>query len=108
MSDLNIFKTETATLTTGGATIYTAPVGYSAIILMAQISNVTTDTVNATFSVFDGVTTTELIKDFGIPGNDAASATTGKLVLETGTSIVASASANSSLKLVLSVLESKN
>jgi hypothetical protein len=108
MSDLNIFKTETATLTTGGATIYTAPVGYSAIILMAQISNVTGGTVNATFSVFDGATTTELIKDFGIPGNDAASATTGKLVLETGTSIVASASANSSLKLVLSVLESKN
>jgi hypothetical protein len=108
MSDLNIFKTVTAILTTGGATIYTAPVGYSAIVLMAQISNVTSGIVNATFSVYDGATTTELIKDFGIPGNDAASATTGKLVLETGKSITASASANSSLKLVLSILESKN
>ena len=108
MSALNIFKTETEVLTTGGATIYTAPADYSAIILLAQISNVTGNVVNATFSVYDGVTTTELIKDFGIPGNDAASATVGKLVLETGKSIVASASANSSLKLVLSVLESKN
>jgi hypothetical protein len=108
MSALNIFKTETAVLTTSGATIYTAPAEYSSIILLAQISNVTGNTVNATFSVLDGATTTELIKDFGIPGNDAASATVGKLVLEAGKSIVASASADDSLKLVLSVLESKN
>jgi hypothetical protein len=106
---LNIFKTVTADLTTGGATIYTAPIGYSAIVLMAQISNITANAEVATMSVVaTDSTETELIKDFQIPGNDAASALTGKLVLETGYSVVGEAGSNGVLKLVLSILESKN
>lgn len=106
---LNIFKTVTADLTTNGTTIYTAPAGYSAIVLMAQISNITANSEVATMSVLaTDSTETELIKDFEIPGNDAASATTGKLVLEEGYSVTAEAGSNGVLKLVLSILESKN
>ena len=107
-SVLNVFKTVTAQLTTSPATLYTAPTGYTAVILMAQISNVTTSSAKVTFSHFDGSTTTELLKDFGVPANDAASATTGKLVIQTGHSITASSDTGSALKVVLSVLETLN
>ena len=45
---------------------------------------------------------------YTIPGSDAGSLLTGKLVLEAGDSIKTSASANTTLKLTLSVLESLN
>lgn len=107
-SVLNVFKTVTATLTTTSSTLYTSPTGYTSIVLMAHVSNVTSTTKTVTFSHVDGATTTELLKDFSIPGNDAVSATTGKLILEEGHSISALASANSSLKVVLSILETLN
>jgi len=105
---INVFRTVTANLTTSGNTIYTAPVGYSGIVLMAQISNVTGNAALATFSVDISGTLTELIKDFAVPGNDASSALTGKLVLESGKSVFASANVDATLKLVMSVLESEN
>jgi hypothetical protein len=106
---LNIFKTITADLTVGGATLYEAPVGYSAIILSAQISNITSSPESVSMSVLNPDSTeTDLIRDFDIPGNDAASALVGKLVLETGYGILASAGSNNTCKLVLSILESKN
>ena len=49
-----------------------------------------------------------MLKDFEIPVNDAAEATTGKLVIETGASVTASAGANNSVNLVLSILETSN
>jgi hypothetical protein len=107
-SALNVFKTVTASLTTSSATLYTAPNGYTAIILMAQVSNVTTTKAKVTFSHFAGSTTTELLKDFSVPANDAVSATTGKLVLETGASVKASSDTASALKITLSILESLN
>lgn len=107
-SALNVFRTVTAELTTSSATLYTAPTGYTTIVLMAQVSNVSSTTKNVTVSHFAGSTTTELLKDFSVPGNDAVSATNGKLVLEEGQSVKASASANSSLKMVLSILETLN
>jgi hypothetical protein len=50
-------------------------------------------------------TTTEIVKDVTVPPNDAYIPLDGKLVLETSDSIKIAASANSSLKLILSVLE---
>lgn len=105
---LNVFKTVTAELTTTPTTIYTAPSGYDAIILMAQISNVTATATTVTFSHVDGSTTTELVKDFPVPGNDAVAATTGKLVIQSSHSIQSSAAVNGRLKLTLSVLETSN
>ena len=108
--ELNVFKTATAVLTTTPTVIYTAPAEYTSIILMFQIANVTTSTATVTVihESSDGITLTELVKDFPVPGNDAASATTGKLILETGQKIKVSASANTTLKVVLSILESAN
>lgn len=105
---LNVFKTVRHTVTTTNSTIYTAPSGYTGIVLMAQIANISSSTATVTLSTFDGLTQTELLKDFEVPANDAAAGITGKLILETGQSIRIQAGANNQLKITLSVLESAN
>ena len=105
---INVFKNVTANLTTSGATLYTAPTGYTGIVLLAQISNLTGNTVAASMFVQKSGIQTSLATDFDIPGNDAAGMLSGKLVLEAGQQIFASASANTSAQLTLSILESQN
>lgn len=121
---LNTFKTKTAILSTNTATtIYTAPVGVTAIVLLAHVSNITTETHYVSFSHYrnrtvladaqgfnaqPGQTVTEMVKEFAIPGNDAASMVAGKMIIETLDSIRASADASNSLKITLSILETAN
>ena len=106
---LNVFRTVTASFTTSATTVYTSPAAYTGIVLLAQIANVTGTSGTVTVSVTDPTsTTTELLKDFEIPGNDAASAISGKLVIQTGCELKISASANNKFKLTLSILESAN
>jgi hypothetical protein len=105
---INIFKNVTANLTTTGNTIYTAPVGYTGIVLLAQVSNLTGGTVSASMFVQKGANLTSLATDFEIPTQDAAGMLTGKLVLESGQQVFATASANSSAQLTMSILESQN
>jgi hypothetical protein len=105
---INVFKNVTANLTTSGATLYTAPTGYTGIVLLAQISNLTGNTVAASMFVQQGGSQTSLATDFDIPANDAAGMLSGKLVLEVGQQIFASASANASAQITLSILESQN
>lgn len=108
MANLNLFKNVTANLTTTNTTLYTAPVTSTAIILMAHISNITTSSANVTFVLNNASSNTELAFNLAVPPNDAASVLTGKLVLANGHSVYASASANSTLKATLSVLETLN
>jgi hypothetical protein len=105
---LNVFKTKVYELTLTDDIIYTAPAGKSAIILMAQIANVTANPITCTVAHYFDSVTTELIKDFVVPGADSVSAVQGKLVLEEGHSIRAIASDDHSLKITLSILESVN
>jgi hypothetical protein len=105
---INVFKNVTANLTTSGETLYTAPTGYTGIVLLAQISNLTGNTVAASMFVQKSGIQTSLATDFDIPGNDAAGMLSGKLVLEVGQQIFASASANASAQITLSILESQN
>jgi hypothetical protein len=105
---VNIFKNVTGNLTTSGNTFYTAPAGYSSIVLMAQISNLTANTISASMFVQSGLTSTSLATDFDIPGQDAAGMLTGKLVLESGQALFASASANAVAQVTLSILETQN
>jgi hypothetical protein len=106
---INIFKNVTANLTTVLTTLYTAPAGYSAIVLMAQVSNTTNGPATTTVKVVDVNTAeTSLVTGFEIPAFDAAGVLTGKLVLQSGQSIKAAAIANSTLQMVMSILESQN
>jgi hypothetical protein len=105
---INFFKSVQADLLTSSETIYTAPLGFTAIVLMAQISNTTIYPYTVSMSVLVNSTETSLVTDFEVPANDAAGVLTGKLVLEAGQSVIASANNNSSLQLVMSILESQN
>lgn len=109
-SVLNRFKTVTIAVADNNQTVYTAPAGYTGIILMAHVANITTSAGTVTFSHYDtsATTETELVKNYPIPGNDAASMITGKLILEDGDSIKVVANANNTMKLTLSILESLN
>jgi hypothetical protein len=121
---LNTFKTKTAKLgETPGTTVYTAPIGTTAIILMAQVSNLSTQTHYVSFSHFrnrpiladaqgnggqPGQTTSTLVMSYGIPPNDAGSPLAGKMILEQLDSVQAYADSTGTLQLVLSVLETAN
>ena len=109
-SPLNTFKTVTSELTTTNDVVYTAPNGITAIILMAQATNVTNTVEQVTFSHLDTDASeeTELVKQYEIPPSDASGLITGKLVVESGNSVKAFCSSNSAMKLTLSVLESLN
>jgi len=123
---LNTFKTKTANLQTNtgtSATVYTAPVGTTAIVLMAQIANYSTSTQNVTFihhrnrqvladaqgnGAQPGNFDTYLVKDFGVPTNDAFNPITGKLIIEELDSVRCYSSTSSSMQITLSILESAN
>ena len=108
---INTFRTNTQVLSTSMVDpyIYQAPPITSSIILMAQISNVGDTVENVTAIHYDPLTsvTTELVKEFPVPPNDAVGILTGKLILMLGQQFNANASANASLKLTLSLLETR-
>ena len=105
---LNRFKTYTKELTTSGQTIYTAPTGYTGIILYAHVTNYGSAGTTVTMSHVRSSTTTEIIKEASVPLNDAYIPLDGKLVLETSDYVTALAGANSTLKIIVSVLETAN
>ena len=106
-SPLNTFKSYAANITTVATNIYTCPAETTAIVLLAQATNIhATNDANITFySSVNG--NTELAKDFTIPVGDSAALLSGKLVVEAGNSIGVYANANSTLKITLSILETK-
>ena len=105
---LNRFKTFTKELTTVSQTIYTAPTGYTGIILYAHITNYASSGTTVTMSHVRSSTTTQIINEADVPVNDAYIPLDGKLVLETSDYITASAGTNSVLKILISVLETAN
>jgi hypothetical protein len=122
---LNTFKTKTAILSTSTtATVYTAPIGVTSIVLMAQIANLSTQTQSVSLAhhrnrpilsdaqgngAQPGNVDSYLVKNFAIPAGDAASVLTGKLILESLDSIRCGGGVNTgTLQLVLSVLETAN
>jgi len=109
---LNSYKTITKVATTSPVGIYTAPTGYSGIVLLAQIANVGSETYTVTVSHERSSTgtavTTEIVKDFPVSGNDTASILNGKLVLEPSDVLVLSGNDASNLKCIVSVLETLN
>ena len=121
---LNTFKTKTAMLTTNTtATVYTAPIGTTAIVLMAQVANISTVTQSFSFihhrnlpilpdaqgngqqlANIDSI----MVKNFEVPPNDAGNPIGGKMIVETLDSIRAYASTTGTMQLVLSILETAN
>jgi hypothetical protein len=121
---LNTFKTKTAVLGNNtSSTVYVAPIGVTAIILMAQVANISTQTQYVTFSHYRNLpiladaqgngaqpsnVTTELVNGFAVPANDSASMTTGKMIIESLDKIICYTGNTNTCKLTLSILETAN
>ena len=60
---LNRFKTYTIVLTTSNQTVYTAPTGYTGIILYAHVTNYGAASTTLTMSHVRSSTTTEILKE---------------------------------------------
>lgn len=109
---LNVYKTITQVVPTSAVGIYTAPVGYSGVVLLAQIANIGSSTQTVTVShersISGTAVTTEIVKDFPVPGNDTASILNGKLIMETNDIIKISGSTSTDLKFIGSILETLN
>ncbi len=121
---LNTFKTKTAVLGSNStSTVYTAPVGVTSIILMAQVANISTTTQTLNFvhhrnrpvladAQGNGAQAanvdSSLVKNFQVPVSDAASVLTGKLIIESLDSIRAYSGTTGTLQLTLSILETAN
>ncbi len=105
---LNVFKTVNVVAATSATEIYTAPVGYTGVVLLAQAANIDSTAYDVTFSHKRSSTVTELMKEVPVPGNDALSMVTGRLVLEPGDKLVLSASDPNNIKVTVSILETLN
>jgi hypothetical protein len=105
----NVFKTITQVVPTSSTLIYTAPTGYSAVILLLQVANISTTTSYDVTVVHNrGAVDTELFKTFPVPFKDTVNLLQGKLVLESGDKLYLSGSNGSNLKFVASILETIN
>ena len=108
MANLNTFKNITANLTTSNTTLYTAPITSTSIILMGQVTNITSSDETVTFVLNTVSSNTELVYNLSVPPNDAVNVLVGKLVLQNSHSVHASCSANNTLKVTMSILETLN
>ena len=105
---LNRFQTVTLEVSTSEQTVYTAPTGYTAIVLYAHIANFGTSDSSVTMKHIRSSTETEIIKGANVPTAEAFVPMSGKLVLETSDSIKIQSSVNSTLKVIVSLLETAN
>jgi hypothetical protein len=103
---LNTFRTVTATVTNTIANVYTAPQGYSAVVLLAQVSNLNAGTILVSGNIYQLTgNNVSLVQNAPLPSNDAISLVGGRLILQTGDSFAVGANVNGVSQLTLSVLE---
>ena len=109
---LNVFKTLTKVASTSPVGIYTAPIGYTGVILLAQVANISSSTYSVSFShrrtTLGIAVTTEIVKDFAVQGNDSVSLIQGKLTLESGDTLLLSSNNATNIKFIGSILETLN
>ena len=109
---LNVFQTVTQVAPTSPVGIYTAPTGYTGVVLLAQAANVGNSTKKVSLShvrTTAGVAvTTEIVKELPIESSDTANLLAGKLVLETNDVLKLSADTPTDIKFIGSILETLN
>ena len=103
---LNTFRTVTATVTNTIANVYTAPTGYSTVVLLAQVSNLTGSTITVSGNIYQiAGNNVSLVQGASLPPNDAINLVGGRLILQTGDSFAVGANVNGASQLTLSLLE---
>ena len=97
----NTFKNYTATASTTGATAYTVPSATTSVLLGLNLANKSAASVTVSVTLA-GV---YIIKDAPIPVGSSLSILDGKIIAEASEAIVVTASANSAVDAIISVME---
>lgn len=106
---LNRYVTIPSVATTSPVGIYTAPSGYSAVVLCAQASNISSSSQDVTLSherQISGIAvTTYSAYQKPVASHDTIELTTGKLTLSPGDTFKLSSSISGQVHVLVSVLE---
>jgi len=102
---LNNFRSTLVDLTSVTGNVYTPPLGYATVVLMAQVSNNGANTIQISSGILRNSNYTSLINEASIPANDSFSVLTGRLILNFGDILQFTSSDDTSAQLVLSYLE---
>lgn len=105
---LNVYKTLTGITSTSPETVYTAPVGYTGVLLLAQVANTGNDTQQVLFSIVRSNIVNEIVPNSPVEANDALKLLTGKLFVLSGDSLELSGTNGTDLKYTISILETLN
>lgn len=105
---LNVYKTLTGITSTSPQTIYTAPVGYTGIVLLGQVANTGNNTERVLFSYVKNNASTELVPNSPVEPDDAIKLLTGKLFVISGDSLKLSGTSATDLEYTISILETLN
>ena len=105
---VNVFRTYTETVGLTTSVFYTAPIGYTGVVLLAQVTNKGTSTHTMSFGYRRSGNDTEIIKGLAVPESDTANLLSGKLVVESGDSLTIVGNNATDLKFLSSILETSN
>lgn len=105
---LNVYQTYTGIVSTTPSIIYTAPIGYTGVVLLGQVSNIGNDTEQILFSYIKDSTVNELIPNSPVASEDVIKLFSGKLLVLSGDSLELSGTNSSTLKYTISILETLN
>jgi len=110
---LNKFRTIRVGITTEQVGIYTCPPGVATIVILSQVTNVSSGVGRSTYNVTaihsrtsESPSDFRFAKEISIPPNDSVNLIPdGRLALETNDVIKIQSNSNNALELILSVLE---
>jgi hypothetical protein len=105
---LNVYQTYTGFVSTTPTIVYTAPIGYTGVILLAQVANVGNNTEQITFSYIKESYTNEIVPNSPVASEDVIKLFSGKLLVLGGDSLELSGTNENNLKYTISILETLN
>jgi hypothetical protein len=98
----NVFKNYTSSsVGTTETTVYTVPADTTAILLGANLANETGSSIDVTVKLAGTI----IVKDAPVPPGSALGVIDGKIIAEAGEAITVQSSADTSLGVILSVME---
>lgn len=105
---LNVYKTLTGITSTAPEIIYTAPVGYTGVVLLGQVANTGGNTEQVLFSYVTPTENTKLAPNSPVSSEDVIKLLTGKLFVLSGESLELSGTNGTNLEYTFSILETLN
>jgi hypothetical protein len=104
---LNVYQKVVGIVSTIPEIIYTAPIGYTSVVLMGQVANIGLNTQEILFSYVD-TNITEIVPNSPVSSKDVIKLFSGKLLILNGDSLQLSGSNGTDLKYTFSILETLN